>query len=457
MKDKIIIVGAGHGGLVVAAKLAEKGFKVHIYEKNKKENLSWDWRDNIDLEVFNRVGVPEPDPSNYLRPASPRFLSPDEKTRFITDVPEEKRDITIERRYLINYLIENALKYGVEISYETKVVSPIIIEGVVKGIKTQNKEIMADLIIDSSGINTPIKSQLPNSYKMNQTLKRGEKFHTYRAYYNKVDTKLENQDYWEVYLEHHRKRGISWINTAHEYADVLIGCIDPFKKGEIKELVQDLRSKHIGIGEDLLRGGQVVPIPLRRTAPMIVGPNYVLIGDAAWMAVPITGSGVLTAMVAGDILAKTIINANEKPVDGNISYRVEDLWSYQYEYIQEFGADNAFIDVIKDYLLTASFEDMNFAFKKRLLMGEDIEAGRTGESVNLSFFNVLGRFIRSFPRPGVIFNLGMQIRKGKEAKKQTLKIPKEYNEQLIKHWIEKIDSYYQSFYEKYEAERPDYI
>lgn len=455
MKDNIIVIGAGHGGLVAAAKLAEKGFKVHIYEKNNKENLSWDWRDNVDLEVFKRVGIPEPNPSNYLRPASSRFLSPDEKTRFITDVPVEKRDITIERRYLINILIENALKFGVEISYETEVISPIIVEGVVKGIKTKNEEIMADLIIDSSGVNTPIKSQLPDSYNMNQTLKRGELFNTYRAYYNKVDTKLENQDYWEVCLGYLKKRGISWVNTANEYGDILIGCIDPFRKGEIKDLVEDLRSKHPGIGENLLRGGQVVPIPLRRTAPMIVGPNYVLLGDAAWMAVPITGSGVLTAMIAGDILAKTIINASEKPVDNNISYKVKDLWLYQYQYIQEFGADNVFIDILKDYLLTASFEDMNYAFKKRLLMGEDIEAGRTGEDVNLSFFNVLGRLIRSFPRPGVIINLGMQIRKGKEAKKETLKIPKEYNEQLVQQWIKKVDSYFESFYEKFEAQRPD--
>ena len=36
MKTEIIVVGAGHGGLIAAAKLAKKGFKVQIFEKNNK-------------------------------------------------------------------------------------------------------------------------------------------------------------------------------------------------------------------------------------------------------------------------------------------------------------------------------------------------------------------------------------------------------------------------------------
>ncbi|UZJ63676.1 FAD-dependent oxidoreductase [Sphingobacterium sp. KU25419] len=34
-EDPIIIIGAGPAGLMAAHQLAKKGYKVHIYEKNK--------------------------------------------------------------------------------------------------------------------------------------------------------------------------------------------------------------------------------------------------------------------------------------------------------------------------------------------------------------------------------------------------------------------------------------
>ena len=454
MKSKIIVVGAGHGGLVAAGKLAEKGFAVNVYEKSNRENLSWDWRDNISKQALFEIGLPEIDPSNYYRPSDFRFLSPDEKTKLKPPVPEEKREITIERRFLINYLTDFALNAGAQVHFNEKVLSPIISEGVVKGIKTENKEVIGDLVIDSSGVDSLIRPQLPESYKMDYILRRGELFHTYRAYYNKIDTKAEDQEYFEVCIGYKNKRGISWVNTSNEYADVLIGCVDPFQKGEIEGLVEDLRSKHPSIGGDLLRGGIIAPIPLRRPIPMMVGSNFALIGDAAWMPVPITGSGIVTAMLAGDILADTIINASETPTEGNSSYSIDQLWAYQYGCIHKFGADNGFINVIKNFLMTTPFENMNYLFHKKLITAEDIEAGRTGEGVRLTFLDILGRLVRSFPRIGIILDLGMQLRLGREVKNHMLKIPKQFNEQLVDQWIEKLENFFIPFYKKTEVESP---
>lgn len=450
----IIICGAGHGGLVAAAKLAEKGFNVKIYEKKNPDTISWDWRDNIDPEVFERINYPLPE--EYLMPANHHFVSPNEKHELITELSPEERNITLERRYLVKFLIEEALSRGAKIFYEQEIVGPILENDILVGIKTKTEEIKGDLIVDATGVNAPIRKSLPDSYGMKYELKRGELFHTYRAYFNKNPDVREDEKHFTTIIGHKNKRGISWVNTSNEFADVLIGCIDPYEKGELNLLLAELRKSYPIIGEKLLRGGIVAPIPIRRTYPILVGPNYALTGDAAWMARPINGSGIEHAMIAGDILAETIIKAHDnsnKAINvesSEINYSTAQLWPYEYDYIHEIGAKNAFIDNLKDYLMITDFKDLNFAFEKRLLMAADIEAGLSGKGLEMSFFNLMGRLIRGIKRIGVLVNLGKRIRNGKKIQKEVEMIPKDYEPVIVNNWIEKTEALFNPYYEKLE-------
>ena len=126
MRNKILIVGAGHGGLVAGFKLAEQGFDVQIFEKRSRENIGWDWRDNMETWIFKEIGIAEPDPSMYRHPANYQYLSPNEMYFLKTTIPFEDREITIERKYLVNYLIDSAIKAGVKINFNSKVIGPII-------------------------------------------------------------------------------------------------------------------------------------------------------------------------------------------------------------------------------------------------------------------------------------------------------------------------------------------
>ena len=44
MSKKIIVAGAGHGGLTAAALLADKGFDVTVYERGEKGDLRGGYR-----------------------------------------------------------------------------------------------------------------------------------------------------------------------------------------------------------------------------------------------------------------------------------------------------------------------------------------------------------------------------------------------------------------------------
>ena len=44
---KIIVAGAGHGGLTAAYNLSKNGFDVTVFEKGDREGLGYDWHECI--------------------------------------------------------------------------------------------------------------------------------------------------------------------------------------------------------------------------------------------------------------------------------------------------------------------------------------------------------------------------------------------------------------------------
>ena len=52
MSKKIIIAGAGHGGLIAGSLLAEKGYDVTVYERHIRDDLGYDWEDSVEKKIF---------------------------------------------------------------------------------------------------------------------------------------------------------------------------------------------------------------------------------------------------------------------------------------------------------------------------------------------------------------------------------------------------------------------
>ena len=54
---KIIVIGAGQGGLVAAKHLKNFGHDVAVYEAESRENAAHPWRDDIRRAVFEEAGL----------------------------------------------------------------------------------------------------------------------------------------------------------------------------------------------------------------------------------------------------------------------------------------------------------------------------------------------------------------------------------------------------------------
>ena len=62
--SKIIVAGAGHGGIVAAMYLSIEGHDVTVYEKQEKSSVGLDQRDFLDASALDFAGINANHPAN---------------------------------------------------------------------------------------------------------------------------------------------------------------------------------------------------------------------------------------------------------------------------------------------------------------------------------------------------------------------------------------------------------
>ncbi len=377
---KIIVAGAGHGGIAAAAQLAQKGFDVTIYERNEQGKLGYDWTDIFAPGSLAAAGIPMPEEDKYEFKENMTFYSPDKQHPLKQDVAPDKLEIKMERRDIYEHLINHALECGAKIVYGCEIESAVFAGSRVVGIKTSLGNFYADLVIDAAGLNSPLRSNLPEMCGIMNHIKRFERFYVYRAFYNRVPTE-EKQEKYKVYLLPDGKLGIGWVATEGEHTDVLIGRFDEQSDEGIEQALNGLRAHNPQLGTERLRGGQRVQIPVRQPLSVMVCDGYAAIGDSAFMTVPIIGSGIANSLKASKMLVETII------ADKACAFSAETLWNYQVKYYKALGSGFAALAAVKMLLTKITPGQLDYIFDKSILTAQDftIDAESTSLSSMIKF------------------------------------------------------------------------
>ena len=126
----------------------------------------------------------------------------------------------------------------------------------------------------------------------------------------------------------------------------------------------------------MIKGGGIVDIPIRQPLSIMVADGYAAIGDAAFMTIPIKGSGIGYSMRAGKMLAECVME------DENGLYNEETLWKYQIEYFDEVGSTSAVLAIIKNLFPVITQEDLIYFFGEGLVTSDDLE--KFGSEAGLS-------------------------------------------------------------------------
>lgn len=426
MGKKIVIAGAGHGGLVAGAVLAKAGYDVTVYERKIRSELGYDWEDAIDMRVFAECGLEPPKKEHYSFNGDMKYYNPNLKAPLV--VPANgKGSAVFERREIYDVLIDNAEKSGVRIIYSTEILSPVMDGLRVVGIRTSDGVVDADLVIDAAGINTPLRSRLPVCCNVDRDYGYGECFYAFRGYFDKVPGHDPDVAY-EIFLMHQGERGISWVVTKDDYVDVLIGRMAPMSKTKLQKTLDEMRAFSPQIGETLLRGGTQEQIPVRRPLSVMVCDGYAAVGDAAYMTVPMTGSGICASMRAGMLLAETVME------DKDEVYSRETLWNYNRKYILHFGQNFAAIDILKNIMLCTEVEGVNFLFDKGIITESDMSFGKGKTEGGMSFSDMVARATRGISNLPVLLRTAGALSKGDNVKKVYQSIPETYDEKAVLKW-----------------------
>ncbi len=430
MGKKIIVAGLGHGGIAAAALLARAGFDVTVYEQKKEGTLGYDWTDIFAPDALGIAGMPMPPKDKFEYKEDMTFYGPSMTKGLRQHVPENKLEIKMERRDIYEHFIKHALECGVKIEYECKVLGPVILGNRVVGIKTEKGDIYGDLIIDSCGMNSPVRMNLPEEFGIEKEVARNEKITIYRAFFNKASDEAVEAKF-KVMLFAGGELGVNWVASEEDHTDLLMGRFNEFTLEDVQRFSDFLRETNPRLGTEIIRGGQFVEIPVRQPLSVMVADGYAAIGDSAFMTVPLIGSGIANSLKAARILTNAII------ADKKQSYTAETLWKYQQGYYKELGAGLAPLACGKLLLLSLTPEEVDYVFEKGI-MTEDlmtIGADFTGlGSVNIDPRALINQAKQVCNDPELLKKLiACGVNMGKAAATCAM-MPKKYNAKRVRSW-----------------------
>ena len=418
--------------------LAKHGYDVTVYEKNARENMGHDWTDIFDKKGFTALGLDLPDESLYNLKHDMTFYGPAMETALHQNTPVDQLEIQMERRDIYNYIIEHAEKAGVKFVYGCEITGAVLFGNRIVGIKTNNVDVFADLVIDAAGMNSPVRKSLPHWLGVQNNSIEYEQFYVYRAFWNKT-AEVDDINAFKVLMLHENKLGITWVATEEEHTDVLIGRFKPFDMAEVDRTMASLRKDNDSIGTEMLRGGQFVNIPVRQPLGVLVADGYAAIGDSAFMTVPIIGSGIANSFKAARILADAVI------ADIDNAFSAETLWKYQTEFYKKIGSGLAPLACVKLMLTRLEGHELDYIFRTGILNADDMTIG--ADSTNLAA--MLGGMAPTdivTKLKGLINNtvvLKKVVRMGLEllrATAVTSAMPKKYDRKAVLKWVKQYNS-----------------
>lgn len=437
--NTIVIAGAGHGGLTAAAKLAENGFNVTVFEKQREEDLGYDWHDTVSNNLFDYAGITDYDPAVFHRRKDSTFYAPSMATPVSFDVEPDKADVEIDRAVLYRYLIKRAREAGATLRFSSKVTGPMLdADNKVCGVIVKGQSVPADLVIDAAGLFSPVLAGLPKTYGIRNDYGPGDIFHAYRAYFNLVEgAEIINPERFNIYFKFAGIKGIAWFKLTEGCADVLVGSVQPLTTKKVQAVLERLREVQPALGRTLVRGGQTKYIPIKSTFSLLVGDRYAAVGDCVSMPIPMTGSGITHAVRAGAMLADTVTAVRDA---GGKQYRAEDLWAYQTAYYKDIGEKMTSICVLKNCLLGYSESALDFLFDKRIITAKELSAGGNGRPVDMGKKEILEKLKNGYSRPVSLLKLKGAVRTAQAARQTAENIPTEYNREAVEAWRRKLEN-----------------
>jgi len=433
-----VVVGAGTTGLVAAKFLAEAGYKVLVVELKAEEEVGTKvCGDAISKEYFEKIPIGNP-PEEAVdgNIVGAKIYSPDEET--VWTVPGE--GYMLNRKKFGEWLYNMAKEAGAEFSFKTRALGPVVKDNKVVGLTVRKdgkvETVRARLVVDASGVAYVVRRALPKSWPVAEPLDPKDTAVAYREI-RRITTPLEDDKYIRIYVGQQKAPGgYWWLFPYRGGARVNLGLGVQGGVGHKDPMWyfhEYLAPRFPGEVEHA--GGGVVPT--RRPLDTMVAHGFATAGDAAYQVNPIHGGGIGSGMLGAYLLAKTAVKAlEEEPT-------VENLWKYNKDFMDAYGAKQAALDVFRVFLQSLTDDEINYGMKNRIIKEEDLLKASLEGDLRVSALDKLGRVIRALGKPSLLPKLKTVAEYMKEVKQ----LYKDYPEtpEGFEEWRERVSETFERY------------
>ncbi len=430
---RIIVAGAGIGGLRAAALLGKGRADVTVYERaDSASDMRYPWHDDVSPSAFTDSGLELPKDSFIKKDWS--FVAPDGSGIRRMHEEESKADYSVWRTRLNAELVEYAEKYCA-VRFGKNVTALTSDNGRVTGVVVDGREEKADLVIDSTGLDSPLKQGAKSITRHSAD----EVFVVYRAFYEKNFEAPEAEHSNKAYLKHMGESGIAWAIQDGELVDVLVGRLGEMSDETLKRALSVLKRENPTIGEKTVMGGGIYRIPVRYPATRMVSDGYAAIGDAAYMTIPMLGSGIASSMAAAKMLSDVVAEALDAGKSASEAASSENLWKYQRRFFTEIGANHCGVDVMKRGVLSFPDDMLGWLLTSSVLTNADVCSLAKGNPIYIGF----GEALKKVRTAGIgkipaLLKVNSMLTRSHRAIRLARRIPERYSAEAIARWEKKL-------------------
>jgi flavin-dependent dehydrogenase len=324
MRD-VIVIGGGPAGSTAATLLAQRGLSVTILERERfprfqiGESLL-----PYNNDLFARLGLASRLESlPHIPKYGAQFVTGDGQVGYSFRFDQRLRDpyrrsFQVKRAEFDQLLLENAAAVGVEVRQETPVASVDLSDRDRATVRTQSGEVLeARFVVDASGHGAIVGNHAGKRSEV-KSLKKIAFFAHYRNVPrpegkeggSTVIVVLRNAWFWLIPVSDE----VMSVGLVVDREHFVGSGLDP------QQILEQTIVSTPWIAERMKNAERVTQIYARKDFSFrmsrLVGPNFVLAGDAAGFLDPIFSTGVFMAMKSADLAAAAVA---ERLASGSMS------------------------------------------------------------------------------------------------------------------------------------------